>query len=359
MIRDNSETTIEYVRPFSILDRISSFSKLISYKWLIVFVMINLLIVIPELTLRLLNFNYGPGVSYGNLSPKFTKYFVPDDKLMWRYPVNEPGVNSYGFYGPEIISPKPDNVVRIVFFGDSCAEQNYASILEQKLNENCTDPNIKFECLVFAIAGYSSFQGRILADKYAKTIEADLAFICYGWNDHWLSFNNISDKQYVKEKNHTLNYLNNHSKILQLARKLTAPLFKKDKNNLSNIVRVPIENYHDNICYMTNELENSGATSILLTAPTSYYTSGVSDHIIKSRLAIDKNSVISKHVEYNEVIRNIADKQKIYLLDIENLVNQLKNPDSLFLNDGIHFSSSGLEFMALLLHIYLVENKLI
>ncbi len=354
-----SNSVIEYSNLLTPFNKMFSFIGSFNRKWLILFITLNLLIVVPELSLRLLNFNYGPGVSYGNLVPKFTKYFVPDEKLMWKYSSNDPGVNSYGFYGPEVILPKPANTVRILFFGDSCAEQDYASFLEDKLNKNKSNPDIKFECLIFAIAGYSSFQGRVLVENYAKTFEADLAVICYGWNDHWLSYCNKDDQQFISKKKHFLNKITYHSKILQLARKLSAPLFRAERDNFSNTVRVPINKYRDNICYIINTLKFSGTKSVLLTAPTTFYNNGVSDYIINSKLAVDKNSAILKHREYNEVIRKIATTQRKYLLDMEKIVNRFNTPDSLFLKDGIHFSSSGLNYMASLIYLYLRENRLI
>ena len=345
------------VIPF--FNKTSSVSKLIDRKWLVVFIMLNLLIVVPELFLRLVNFNYDPGVTYGNLESKFSRFFIPDKELMWKYSSNEPGVNAYGFYGPEVVTPKPANTKRILFFGDSCIEQNYAWILEQSLKEKNTNPGIKFECLVFAIAGYSSFQGKKLVEKYAKTLEADLAFICYGWNDHWLTSNNKDDEYYSSNKSYIANTITHHSKILQLARKLIAPLFKTDQKKSSDIVRVPIKKYRDNIFVITEELKNCGTKPILLTTPTSFYNNGVPDYIVNSGLAVNENSVITKHREYNEVIRNIAKNQKAFLLDSDEIISRLKNPDCLFLGDGIHFSSSGLDYMASLIYSFLIENQLI
>lgn len=336
-----------------------SILKLINHKWLIVLIMLNLLIVVPELFLRLVNFNYESGVTYGNLIPQFSEFFIPDKELMWKYSNHEPGVNSYGFYGPEVVTPKPPKLIRILFFGDSCAEQNYAGILGQSLNKKTANPDIEFECLVFSVAGYSSFQGKKLVEKYTKALEADLALVCYGWNDHWLTFNNKDDEYYAGNKSYIANMITHHSKILQLARKLTAPLFKTDQKKSSDIVRVPLNKYRDNIYDITEELKNCGTKSILLTAPTSYYYSGVPDYIVNSGLAVDKNSAITKHREYNEAVRNIAKNQKTYLLDSEEIICQLKNPDSLFLEDGIHFSSSGLDYMASLIYSFLIENQLI
>lgn len=342
-----------------IFNKTPSILGLINYKWLIVLIMLNLLVIVPELSLRLANFNYKPGVTYGNLAPKFTKYFVPDKELMWKYSSRQPGVNSYGFRGPEIVTPKPSNVKRILFFGDSCAEQDYARILEQSLNEKNRNPDIKFECLVFATAGYSSFQGRILVEKHAKSFEADLAFICYGWNDHWLSFNNKEDEQYFSKKSYLANTLIHHSKILQLTRKFITVLFEADQNRSSNIVRVPLNKYRENIRMITEELNNCETESILLTAPTAFYNTGVPDYILRSGLAVDKNSAITKHQEYNNVIRDIAKNQNEHLLDAEKIIKRLKNPDSLFLEDGIHFSTSGLNYMASLIYSFMVENQII
>ncbi len=341
-----------------IFNKTSLILKYLNLKWLIVFTMLNLLIMIPELSLRLVNFSYEPGVDYGNLAHRFSRLFIPDKRLMWKYSPDLPGVNSYGFYGPEIVIPKPPNVRRILFFGDSCAEQNYARILEKSLNNN-TNSDIRFECLIFAIAGYSSYQGKILVEDYAKVCEADLAIVCYGWNDHWLALNGTDDEHCSGETSYLANILIHHSKILQLTRKLIADPIEINRQKVSNIVRVPINKYKDNIYRMTEELHHNGTKSILLTAPTSFYHNGVPDYIISSGLAIDRNAAVSKHREYNEIVRDIVSDQNCYLLDAEAIISQLEKPDSLFLKDGIHYSPAGLNYMASLIYSFMIENHLI
>jgi len=342
-----------------IFNKVSSVFDFMNQKWLIVFAILNLLIVVPELSLRLIDFSFEPGVSYGNLSPVFKKIFVPDKDLMWKHSSDEPGINSYGFYGPEVTTPKSPNIKRILFFGDSCAEQNYARILEQYLNENKNNPDIIYECLIFAVAGYSSYQGRILVEKYSKILEADLAFVCYGWNDHWLTLNGKEDEQYDNKISYAASILNHYSKILQLTRKVIKPLFEQNKNKLSDVVRIPAKKYRDNINYIVDEQSRYGTDVILLTAPTSFYYNDVPDFIISSGLATSKKSAIAKHREYNEIIREIAKNKNIDLLDAEKLINEFKNRDSLFLKDGIHFSPDGLNYMASLIYSYMIKNQFI
>lgn len=125
------------------------------------------------------------------------------------------------------------------------------------------------------------------------------------------------------------------------------------------MVRVPINKYRDNICFITEKLKQSGTKSILLTAPTAFYFCGVPDYIVSTGLAHDKNSAITQHREYNEIIRDIAKNQNRHLLDAERIINKLKNPNGLFLEDRIHFSSSGLNYMADLIYSYLKGKQLI
>ncbi len=53
--------------------------------------------------------------------------------------------------------------------------------------------------MTLALSGYSSHQGRVLAELYGETLEPDLAVIYFGWNDHWRAYQTIDSQKVVTE----------------------------------------------------------------------------------------------------------------------------------------------------------------
>ena len=118
--------------------------------------------------------------------------FVRDDERFWRLDPKRPEVNSWGFLGGEVAVPKPEGLFRVAFLGDSCAQWGepvpYPAIVQRLLNAAREPGAPEVESLSLAVAGYTSHQGRIVAETYGATVEPDVAVVCYGWNDHWLAY---------------------------------------------------------------------------------------------------------------------------------------------------------------------------
>ena len=100
------------------------------------------------------------------------------EELFWRLPPNQDGANSLGFRGPEWVTPKPTEVYRLMFLGDSVARA-YPGIVELLLNADRPGPG-RVEMLNLSVEGYSSHQGRILTDRFGAILEPDLVIVSYG-----------------------------------------------------------------------------------------------------------------------------------------------------------------------------------
>ena len=77
------------------------------YKWILVLALVNLFLVVPELSLRVAQFRYQSGIEFGYPRPDTFVSLVPDRDLFWIYPSDQSDVNSLGFKDQEPVVPKP------------------------------------------------------------------------------------------------------------------------------------------------------------------------------------------------------------------------------------------------------------
>lgn len=129
--------------------------------WVISIAVILSFMITPEVALRVAGFRFESGIQFGYPRPSHFVNFVADDKLFWKLDRGREDVNSLGFLGSEILVPKPSDVIRIVFLGDSVTNNGYPKYVQYFLNDGMSKP--KYEAINFGVSGYSSHQGVIVA----------------------------------------------------------------------------------------------------------------------------------------------------------------------------------------------------
>jgi hypothetical protein len=73
----------------------------------------------------------------------------------------------------------------------------------------------------------------------------------------------------------------------------------------------------------------------------------VPDYITDLNFAIDKDSALELHYNYNQVVREVASSNSEWLLlDLEKELSKLDNPSEIFTEDGIHLTPSGSALVA-------------
>ncbi len=314
---------------------------------------LNLILITPELFLRAIDFQYVSSVSFGGLRPERRHLFEPDKDLMWKYPTEQPGINSFGFRGDEIQVPKPKGVRRVLFIGDSCTDQDFAGYVEQILNMQIGGDSLKFECIIMAVPGYSSYHGRVIAEKYAGLTEADIAFVYFGWNDHWLAFGGTDAEVAENEPSLFIHSIYNHSRLMQLAA-MVSQMSPSLSPSVIEQVRVPSGQFKDNLRDISSTLSGKGMRVVFITAPSNHVRAGVPPYLIEKRLAPDETSVLARHREYCNIVRRVATETASGLLDLEARMNAMST-DGHFMSDGIHFSETGLKLVAAMIYIYLLQ----
>ncbi len=322
----------------------------------IVLAVLNLILMVPELALRAADFRYESGLSYGALRPSFQALFVPDKDLFWKLSPSEPRVNSLGFPGDEIVTPKPKHVFRIVYLGDSCTQEGYARIVERLLNEFFGSDSLRFECVTLAVSGYSSHQGKVLAEMYGAMLEPDLVVVLFGWNDHWLAYRATDAETHPGDYNSFINGAYHNLRLLQFVKKMFGAQARSESDLVLDKVRVPLDEYQENLTWISDMFASENIPVIFLTSPTSHYRLGVPEYLIREKLTSSAEADISLHRTYNQVVRDLAVQNGLMLLDLESDFDSLHNLDQIFTKDGIHFTPTGLELVAKRVYAFIAVN---
>lgn len=299
------------------------------------------LILWPEMALRLGGFRFElAGNIFSGVDPIGTIEARHDPDLFWTLPPEHPAVNSRGFLGPEFEIPKPPGVYRILFFGDSCTQQGFPSLVERELNSTAS-PGLRFEAVNLGIAGYSSWQGRAVAERWGEVLGGDAAFVYFGWNDHWLA-SGMTDAERARWSQRLRTRLLLSSRTFQASVRFAGP----KRPRLLSVPRVDLESYASNLEAIGELAGRGGARIVLITAPSAYQSRGVPDFMVEQGFAASKRDLLIAHHRYNERVRDVARRRGWALLDLEREMEQLEAADELFMADGIHFTQQGLRWIA-------------
>lgn len=294
----------------------------------------------PEMALRVAGYRHDHALSiqFGYPPPDVMVRLRHDPELFWKLPLGHPGSNSLGFLGPEFEIPKPPGTYRMVFFGDSCTMQGYPAMVPSALEAK--DGEV-YDTINFGVGGYSSHQGVVIAERWAKQLEPDLGIVFFGWNDHWLAYGAPdSDKalsgwrlalQSAVRASRTAQWLTSGDTAGSVA-----PL---------DVPRVSAEEYALNLETIGDLVEGAGGRVLLLTAPTSMFELGVPAYLIPT-FAEDGAAVLDQHRAYNEVVRAVAGRRGWRLLDLAAEFPS-ERASELIAADRIHFTEeAGLAWVA-------------
>jgi lysophospholipase L1-like esterase len=311
-----------------------------------------LALAIPETALRIAGFSFTPGMQFGWPRPQELAQFAPDEKLLWKLrTADDPAPkkwsgNSLGFPGGEVVLPKPAGTYRVLFLGDSCTFLGYPEFAMKELRRDPM-PTRKYDDVVLAIPGYSSYQGLVAAQEYGQNDAADVVVVYFGWNDHWAAYGEIDSKKIVHVSESVagrfLARATRDSRLLQALNWLHARASGDGKP--SGELRVPIEEYEHNLSEIERIFRERGAMVIFVTAPTSHYALGVPPYLLLLHFVESAESAIKLHRAYNDVVRRVAKRTMSVLLDLESEAEAERDVGKLFTGDGIHFTDAGNEWI--------------
>ncbi|MFC1601114.1 SGNH/GDSL hydrolase family protein [Candidatus Sumerlaeota bacterium] len=312
---------------------------------------LNLAFVVPELALRRANkYYYRAAVQFAYPTPEAFAFFDLDPDLFWRFRAGADGVNSLGMAGGEIAVPKPADVFRILFLGDSCTYLGYIpGKVEERLNRR-PPPGKRVECVALAVPGYSSHQGRILAQRYGRVFEPDLAVVYFGWNDHWRAYGAVDAEKKVYMpttwSERFRDWAFQHSRLLNFFRQSVRERVGADSSLRQ--LRVPPKTYRENLTEIQRTFTSQGLPVVMITAATSYYRLGIPAFSDIEDRTLSQETAIRDHRWYNEIVRQLAREHDLLLLDLAKAYSALSvaELDETFTLDGIHFSDRGQQRLA-------------
>lgn len=333
---------------------------------MLIVAVINLVVVVPELTLRAVDFRYAPGIRGGyqriDVGGGHITRLIPDEKLFWKVSPADVKVNALGFPYKEVAIPKPAHTYRIVFLGDSCTQQGYPDFAEVFLNGTKSQGDVHFESVSLALSGYSSHQGRVMAEEYGRRLEPDLGVVYFGWNDHWLAHGAIDANKKVHVPGtrweRTMDGMIQASRLLQGVNKMAVTLRGTRVDDFLNEVQVPPAQYRDNLLKIKAVFDDRGVPVVFITAPTAHYRLGVPDYLVENRFIVGKSESIALHKQYNQIVREVARDTGAHLLDLESEFSERSDLAQIFTSDGIHFQEEGLALVASRLTQFVRQNVL-
>ncbi len=353
--------------------------------WMMSLGVLNLVLVVPEMALRVSGFRHEGGIELQLTEETGFGKLVRDPELFWIYDSTRPEINSWGFKGEEIESPKPDGVFRILYLGDSCADMGdppYPRIVGRLLNRSGgVEGDRTVETVSLAIAGYTSHQGLVAARKYGARVDPDLVVMHFGWNDHWLAYGApdgeieppggldvLSDAAYRSSRLLQWAHLQ-WSRLGETAEESLgegggdtsarpADLRNILGSQLQRVSRVPPDRYRENLLEIARLFGEREVPVLFVTPPSSHRALGTPSHFVDLDYAVDSEAVVAMHDDYVEIVREVSRESHQPLLDLAGEVESLEPAEleRIFLFDGIHYRPAGHVWVARRLVRYLRDE---
>ncbi|MFQ5507282.1 MAG: SGNH/GDSL hydrolase family protein, partial [Planctomycetota bacterium] len=263
---------------------------------------------------------------------------VPDPVLFWR-PDSLPPRSSQGFRGPEVETPKPQGVYRIMAYGDSNteggAQGTWTLVLERELSEAARE--LRYEVLNAGCAGYSSYQGIMRFKQEVDEFEPDLVLVSFGWND--LAYaTDKSDKEYrpphgilVAVQRLLIRY-----QAFRLLTSMLEPPVDFQAAQTSRTPRVSLADYLANMREFAAVARKHGARVIYLTRP----------HRLSVKEMLGARLWRKDLPGYNDALRAFARENGHELVDVQAIFER-QYPGEFV--DECHFSGEGHEHLGELL----------
>jgi lysophospholipase L1-like esterase len=271
-------------------------------------------------------------------------------------------INSMGFRGPDIQSPKPPGTIRIGYLGGSttyCAEVSgnervWADIVTRRLRERF--PGVEFDYVNAGAPGYGLRHLRTALQKRVSPLEPDVLVIYEATNDLSGNSFNLAVEQGVVEKRPDQQrlWLSEYSLLVRLVELNLVILSRQDSaqetvGKLAVDLERLVDPFRTELEGLLDEARGAAPIVAVATFSTQYRREQSPDQQVKAADSslfympyMSIQGLLDGFDAYNQAIREAAGRAGVILIGDEDSIPG----DSLHFHDSVHFTDAGSEAMA-------------
>lgn len=226
-----------------------------------------------------------------------------------------------------------------VLLGDSCTQ---LGTYDRELARIADARGHRLSYGNLAVAGWSSYQGRQQLARDVNTLRPKVVTIFFGWNDHWIGFG-LEDKT-VHQSLKLFSQRWSRLRLVQLIGRVVV-MSRAGDSGLPN--RVSLQDFGANLRTMILDVRALGAIPLVITAPSNHRP-GQEPEELARRWLRNLDELVPLHQSYVQTARDAAEQLDVHVCDLASQVDKLPEADrdSLFLDDGIHFTAAGSRWVA-------------
>jgi len=265
-------------------------------------------------------------------------------------------INSLGFRGPEINSPKPSGSLRIAFIGASttyCAEvsgndQVWTDQVSRSLKSMW--PDLSVDYINAGVGGYTAEDSLVNLDVRVLPLEPDVIVIYHGTNDISADTRTLAERAGIKSVNLALeeSWLSKYSLLWMLVEK-NLSLMTLENTADAELLEVKPDNlgseFRENLRLMVQSARERGVSVVALATFSTHLRPGMTAEqrdkaMVSSRYYmpyLSADSLLALFNRYNQIIREVAKETGALLIGNADGIPG----DPVHFNDSVHFTDAG------------------
>lgn len=265
-------------------------------------------------------------------------------------------VNSLGFRGPEVSLVKPALTFRLVALGDSTtfgdrsrSDGPYAVRLQARLDLR-RDCRVRIEVVNAGVEGYQARHVRHHLERAVRPLSPDLLLLYAGWNDiwsnnpqnpgrrldRWSPFNQVLRTSFAAKAITKLAF-----DLRPAVREVGAETLRAYESFLPSRFR---HDYED----LLDAVQAMGVRVVMLTLPSPLGSPNQARNLHFPHYTTSPQLLTLLWHKYNAVIRDLAARRGIPLVDLAREVARIPGSEALF-SDSAHLTPEGAEAVAAIL----------
>jgi lysophospholipase L1-like esterase len=299
---------------------------------------------------------------YGAIGTGIETLYTYDETLKLRIPIagfknDRISIDSKGFRNPEIVTPKPAEVVRIAFLGGSTTfsanasgnEFTWAQLVVDQLRREY--PKISFDYINAGIPGYTTATSKKNLRLRVAPQKPNLIIIYHATND-LTRFSRIAAKKegikFIPETGR-MSWISKYSLLFYLIEKNyllwdTQKIIQKDGEKLTVPVDKLSEPFRESLLDLVKESQKNSDKVVLITFSVQIRAQQSDEEKLQSAVTslyympyIKPEGLIRYFSAYNSVIREVAAETGAFLIESEDVIPGTAE----YFKDSVHFTNKG------------------